>query len=111
MEPRSRKELYSTRVKPEEILYIVTNMTRLHEEGKKPDFFTAMCILSDRYRGRKNAIAKTFVITERLNCLSNLIKRNDERMPRMDDGSGGAGLHYHEHRRVRCYRPLPSQEE
>ena len=80
MKARDYEELYATKVRPEEILYVVTNMTRLHEEGKKPDFQTAMFILSDYYRGKRNAVDKVFVITERLQCLANLIKKNDERM-------------------------------
>jgi len=80
MKARDYEELYATKVKPEEILYIVTNMTRLHEEGEKPDFQTALFILSDHYRGKRNAVDKVFVITERLQCLGNLIRKNDERM-------------------------------
>ncbi|MFZ1008542.1 MAG: hypothetical protein WAN65_16995 [Candidatus Sulfotelmatobacter sp.] len=74
------EELYTTKVRPEEILYVVNKMTQLHEEGEKPDFMTTMCILSDHYKGRKTAVDKIFVITERLQCLAGLIKQNDERM-------------------------------
>lgn len=45
--------LYSTKVKPEEILSVVTTMARLHEEGKNPDFHTAMFLVTDRYKGKR----------------------------------------------------------
>ncbi|HKV77124.1 MAG TPA: hypothetical protein VJP02_03240 [Candidatus Sulfotelmatobacter sp.] len=80
MKTKNWKELYATKVKPEEILYVVTNMTRLHEEGKKPNFCTAALILTDHYKGKRNAVEKVFVITERLQCLATLVKKNDERM-------------------------------
>jgi hypothetical protein len=80
MKAGTYEELYATKVKPEEILYVVNSVTRLHEEGQKPDFYTAMFILTDHYRGKKNAVDKVFVITERLRCLANLIEQNDERM-------------------------------
>ncbi len=80
MKASTYEELYATKVKPEEILYVVNNMTRLHEDGQKPDFYTAMFILTDHYKRKKNAVDKVFVITERLQCLANLIKQNDERM-------------------------------
>jgi len=80
MKAGTYEELYATKVKPEEILYIVNKMTRLREQGQKPDLDAAMFILTDHYKGKKNAVDKVFVITERLQCLANLIKLNDERM-------------------------------
>lgn len=77
---RSMDDLYSAKVKLEEILYVVTKMTRLHEDGEKPDFESAMFILAERYRGKRNAVEKMFAITERMLCLSNLMKMNDDRM-------------------------------
>jgi hypothetical protein len=73
-------DLYATKVKPDEILYIVTNMARLHEEGKNPTFETALFILTDHLRGKRNAIGKSVAISERLMCLSHLIHKNDQRM-------------------------------
>lgn len=74
------EELDATNVMPEEIMYVVNNMTRLHDQGQKPDFYTAIFILTDHYKGKKNAVNKVFVITERLQCLANLVKENDPRM-------------------------------
>jgi len=73
-------DLYSTKVKPEEILDVVTSMARLHEEGKNPDFYTAMFLVTDRHKGKKNAVDKSFVIIERLQCLGRIIERKDARL-------------------------------
>jgi hypothetical protein len=74
------EELYATPVKPDEILSIVNDMARLHEEGEKPDFYTAMFMLTDRYRGEQDAVDKVFIISERLRCLAELSKKKDDRM-------------------------------
>jgi hypothetical protein len=73
-------DLYATKVEPEEILYVVTHMTRLHEEGKEPDFHAAMCIITDRHKRERNGMEKSFVIIERIHCLLRLIESKDERM-------------------------------
>lgn len=73
-------DLYTTKVKAEEILYVVTNMSRLHEDEKNPNFYTAMFIVTDHYKGKKNAVEKSFVIIERLQCLTRLIEKKDARM-------------------------------
>jgi hypothetical protein len=73
-------DLYATKVTLAEILYVVKKMTRLHESGEKPDFESATFIIADRYRGKRDAVAKTFAIMERMLCLSKLMERKDERM-------------------------------
>jgi hypothetical protein len=80
MTTKTWDDLYSTKVKPEEILSVVTTMSRLHEEGKNPDFHTAMFLVTDRYKGKRNAVEKSFVIIERLQCLGKLLKMKDERL-------------------------------
>jgi hypothetical protein len=77
---KSWAELYATKVKPEEILYVVTNMARIHEEGKNPGFETAMFIVVDRYKKKKHAQGKSLAIIERLRCLAKLIEQKDERL-------------------------------
>ncbi len=79
-EGKELDELYSTKVKPDEILDIVKSMTRLHDEGESPTMETALFVLFNRYKGKRNAVDKSFVISERLMCLSQLMKKNDERM-------------------------------
>jgi hypothetical protein len=74
------EDLYATKVKPQEILDVVTSMAHLHEEGKNPDFYTAMFLVTDQHKGKKNATEKSFVIIERLQCLSRLIQKKDSRM-------------------------------
>jgi len=39
-----------------------------------------MFIVTDRSKRKKNAVAKSFVITERLQCLGKLIEKKDARM-------------------------------
>jgi hypothetical protein len=73
-------DLYATKVKLEELLYLTKKMTRLHDDGEKPGFEAAAFILSERYRGKKNAVGKAFAIMERMNALARLMKMNDERM-------------------------------
>lgn len=75
-----RKRMYETRVKPEEIVYLVKEMARLHEDGQEPDFYSALAILALRYKTAKGKpiSQKPFCIMERLQCLTNLMK--DERM-------------------------------
>jgi hypothetical protein len=80
MKAHNYPELSATKVKPEEIVYIVSNVARLHEEGEKTNSETAMFILLDRYRGKRNLLGKCVAIMERLQCLSNLIQKNDERL-------------------------------
>jgi len=74
------ERVYATKVNLEEIMYVVLNMTRLHEEGKNPCLETAMLMLADRYKRRKNAAQKCFVIIQRIHCLLRLIESKDERM-------------------------------
>ena len=74
--------IYAAKVKPKEILSLVLEMTRLHQEGEKPDFYTAVGILSQRHKKMKTGtrIKKTFAITERMQCLARLMETKDERM-------------------------------
>jgi superfamily I DNA/RNA helicase len=51
-DPAGMERIYATKVKPEEILSLVQEMTRLHQEGEKPDFYTAVAILAQRHRNR-----------------------------------------------------------
>jgi hypothetical protein len=79
-DPEGMDRIYATKVKPKEILSLVQEMSRLHEEGETPDYYSALAILCQRYKGRKlrTRIDKTFVIMERMQCLLKVMK--DERM-------------------------------
>jgi hypothetical protein len=66
------------RVKPEEILYVVREMSRLRDEGEEPDWYSMMFILKDRYEGEKEQVVKLFCISERMRCLVDMTK--DARM-------------------------------
>jgi hypothetical protein len=77
---KTMDDLYMTDVKLEELLYLLKKMTRLQDGGEKPCFESAAFILSERYRGKKNAVGKTFAIMERMNALAKLMRINDERM-------------------------------
>jgi hypothetical protein len=69
------QKIYATKIKPEEILYLVKEMARLHEEGSEPDWYSMVFILSDRYKRR---MSKVLPIVERMGCLVEIMK--DERM-------------------------------
>jgi hypothetical protein len=82
LDPDTLKHIYATKVKPQEILSLVQEMTRLHQEGEEPDFYTAVAILAERnkegsVRRRAN---KMFAITERMQCLAKLVEEQDVRM-------------------------------
>src|SRR5258708_1561653 len=80
--PEGMERIYATKVKPKEILSLVQEMTRLHDEGEKPDFYSALAILSQRQKGNKKraSTGKMFVIMERMRCLAQLIEKKDDRM-------------------------------
>jgi hypothetical protein len=76
------KRIYATKVKPQEIFSLVQEMTRLHQEGDKPDFYTAVAILAQRNKEASisKRTNKMFAITERMQCLAKLIEEQDVRM-------------------------------
>jgi hypothetical protein len=69
------EKIYATKIKPEEILYVVKEMTRLRQEGGEPDWYSMIFILSKRYKRKSD---KMFCISERIGCLREMLK--DERM-------------------------------
>lgn len=71
-------DLNATRVSPEEILYVVKEMARLRAEGEQPDWYSAVFLLFERYKGETGEHEKTFCIMERMGCLTKLCA--DERM-------------------------------
>jgi hypothetical protein len=68
-------EALEARIEPEEILHLVTEMTKQHDEGQEVNWCTQVGILADRYP-RKSP--KLFAITERMQCLIEVMK--DPRM-------------------------------
>jgi hypothetical protein len=75
-------DINNTRIQPEEITYLVTEMGRLRHSGEKPDFAWATFLLFRRYKEMPDPdqlrATKTFCIMERMQCLSHLA--TDERM-------------------------------
>jgi hypothetical protein len=69
------QKIYATKIKTEEILYVVKEMARLHKEGYEPDFYSMIFILSKRY---KRGTGKVQSIVERMGCLVEMTK--DARM-------------------------------
>ncbi len=65
---------------PEEILFVVKEITLLHEDGEKPDFYSATAILAERYEGQSNAVGKMIAIMTRMHSLAQLMEKKDERM-------------------------------
>jgi uncharacterized protein HemY len=66
-------------IKPEEIFDLFEEMAQYCEKtGEKPGLDTALAILFEKYKKRKNAVERVFAISERLKCLVRLTK--DKRM-------------------------------
>jgi len=72
---KSVEEAINTKIEPEEIIYLVKEMTRLRDEGHEPNWYTSIGILAERYRNERG---KPFCITERMECLAEMMK--DPRM-------------------------------
>jgi hypothetical protein len=62
-------------VDPEDIIFLVKEMTKLREEGRNVDWATSIFILRDLYESDAD---KMFCVSERMRCLSKLMK--DPRM-------------------------------
>ena len=91
---RTWEDLYATKVKPDEILYVVTNMARLHEEGKNPDFHTAMFLVTDRHKGKKGSERETVTPPDGMGVLifgDSGYTRQDER-DGLEQSTGLAGV-------------------
>ncbi len=71
--PRKVVEAQQARIEPEEIVYLVTEMAKRHDEGA--DWYTQIAILADRYPMPSE---RPFAISERMECLLKMLK--DERM-------------------------------
>ena len=74
------QDVNNTKITPEEIIYLVTEMSRLKEAGGEPCFETAAFILSRHLEDEKlrDRVDKAFCIMERMRCLS--LVANDDRM-------------------------------
>lgn len=64
-----------TTIAPEEIITLVKKMNELREKGRDPNWYSAVGILSDQYRGDP---LRCFSILERMRCMADLSK--DRRM-------------------------------
>lgn len=77
--PRKRKsiveEATTLEVKPDEVIWLMQEMTAKRDEVDRPDFYTALAILMGRYPKQS---AKVFAISERMRCLTFLCE--DPRM-------------------------------
>ena len=68
---KDARELIETKVQPEEIIYLVQEMAKLHDEGRDPDWESSVLILVKRYPGEPG---KTHCISERMRCLLEMTK-------------------------------------
>jgi hypothetical protein len=77
--PKSIKELQKMEITAEEIIYLVDEMARKHQERERGevDFYTAIAILAERYRNTQDH-HRSFCVIERMRCLTDLL--GDERM-------------------------------
>jgi hypothetical protein len=69
------EETQLVHIEPEDILYLVTEITKRHDAGKSVDWYTQIAILHHRYPGSSG---KLFAIVERMLCLGTLM--HDKRM-------------------------------
>src|ERR1035437_2083370 len=71
--PRMVVEAQQALIEPKEIVYLVTEMAKRHDEGA--DWYTQIAILADPYPMPSE---RPFAISERMECLLEMLK--DERM-------------------------------
>jgi hypothetical protein len=68
-------EALEAQIEPQEILHLVTEMTKRHGEGQEVNWYTQVGILADRFPGKS---PKLFAISQRMQCLIEVMK--DPRM-------------------------------
>lgn len=66
MTPESIRTIQNLSIEPEEILYLVQEMTRRRETSNEVDWYTSLAILFDRYPCDGD---RTFCINQRMECL------------------------------------------
>jgi hypothetical protein len=62
-------------IKPEEIIYLVQEMTARARRGERPDWYTSIAVLAEKYRGDPDRV---YCISARIRCLVEMMK--DARM-------------------------------
>ena len=72
--PKIIEQTQSTEIEPDDITYLVEEMTKRREAGDEVNFFTQIGILADRYGAQS---PKPFAITERMQCLIKLMEADD----------------------------------
>jgi hypothetical protein len=70
---------FNLKIAPDEILHLVEEMIKRHDQSEHVDFYTSMAIMMERYKGRKGAANRMFSISTRMHCLSDLMKKEDAR--------------------------------
>ena len=77
--PTWARETVAMRIETEDIIHLVQEMARLHdegrEEGRTPDMYSAVRILAERHQGD---VGKPACIMQRMRCLEEVMK--DSRM-------------------------------
>jgi hypothetical protein len=67
--PESIREIQRMEIAPEEIVYLVEEMAKVHQERGSATFYTSVAILAERYR---NEPGRSFCVIERMRCLAAL---------------------------------------
>jgi hypothetical protein len=71
----------STKITPEEIIWLVKELGQRRAEGEKADYVAASFMLFQKYdRDDDEQHDKPLVIMQRMDCLIKLVEQNDERM-------------------------------
>jgi hypothetical protein len=72
------KATLTTKIKPSDVNFLITELTRRREGGEDCGFEAQAFILLHHYRKSKNKPIRMFATVERLRCLGEIMK--DERM-------------------------------
>jgi len=72
---KKHQEMYALTIQPEEIIYLVQEMSKLHNEGVKTDWYSSVGILAERHKGDRS---RAVCISQRMMCLAKVME--DDRM-------------------------------
>jgi hypothetical protein len=72
------QDIDKVKIDPEEILYLVQEMARRHDENLDMGFESAAFVLFEKYKGRDDIADRAICVTTRMHCLADLM--GDERM-------------------------------
>src|SRR5262249_30603450 len=72
------QDIDKMKIDPEEIIYLVQEMVRRHDENLDVGFESSVFVLFEKYKGRDDIANRAFCVTTRMHCLAELM--GDARM-------------------------------